>query len=108
MELVKLLEPIYGMHLGPAMRARMLVNNLFALRALTEDRDDISDVLATMSMPCLLFGGTIDPRFQRIRQCLDRLPNAEYFSVPDCGHLAAWARSDLTLPHVQKFLRERS
>jgi len=83
----------------------MLANDLVALRALTVDRIDISDVLTTMTMPCLLFGGTSDPRHSKIREGADRLSNASFFPLTDCGHVAAWGRSDLTLPYVQTFLR---
>lgn len=100
------LEPVYGEHLGPAMRSRMLLNDLAALQALTTDREDFSEVLAIMGMPCLLFAGTKDVRWSKVDECSRRIPNAHFFSVIDCGHVAAWARSDLTLPHLRRFLEQ--
>jgi len=105
-EFLSKLEPVYGVHLGASMRDRMLVNDLPALRALTTDREDFSGVMDTMTMPCLLFAGTIDARWPKVADCSRRIPNATFFSAADCGHVAAWARSDLTLPHVHRFLSQ--
>ena len=98
------LAPVYGEYLGPALRNRMQANDFAALRALAGDREDISFILPTMVMPCLLFAGTTDPRWPKVVDCARRMPNARFFSVPDCGHVAAWGRSDLTLPHINQFL----
>lgn len=100
------LEPVYGEHLGPAMRSRMLLNDLGALRALTNDREDISPVLGTMGMPCLLFAGDKDARWSRVEECSRRIANAQFFTANDCGHVAAWGRIDLTLPHLLRFLED--
>lgn len=106
-EFLSLLEPVYGVHLGPAMRARMVANDLTALRALTHNREDISDVLPTMTMPCLLFAGEADARRPKIEDCARRMPNATLFQVAESGHVAAWGRSDLVLPHLRTFLEHR-
>lgn len=99
-----LLEPAFGVHLTPAMRERVVTNDLDALHALTLDRDDLSRVLPTMRMPCLLFAGSTDPRLPQIEECAQRMPNATFFSLMDCGHVAALGRSDLVLPHLRVFL----
>lgn len=99
-----LLEPAFGVHLTPSMRDRVVTNDLDALHALTLDRDDLSGVLETMRMPCLLFAGGADPRLPRVEECAQRMPNATFFSLMDCGHVAAIARADLVLPHLRIFL----
>lgn len=101
---VTLLEPIYGVHLGPAMRARLADNDLDALRALTLDRADCSEVLSTMHMPCLLFGGTEDPRWPKIRMCAERISNARLLALPDSAHVAAFGNSVAVLPTLRDFL----
>lgn len=101
---LKLLEPSFGPHLGPAMRSRMVKNDLTALHALTADRADFSEVLPTMAMPCLLFAGTDDPRYPRVQECARQMPNAAMFKLEGCGHVAAWGRSDMVLPHLRNFL----
>jgi len=88
----------------PAMRERMVANDLDALHALTLDREDCSDVLPTMRMPCLLFAGSTDPRLSQAEEWARRMPNATFFSPMDCGHAAALGRSNLVLPHLRILL----
>ncbi len=99
-----LLEPAFGEHLLPAMRERLVTNDLDALHALTLDREDFSEVLPTMRMPCLLFAGSTDPRLPQVKESARHMPNAIFFSPMDCGHVAALGRSDLVLPHLRMFL----
>jgi pimeloyl-ACP methyl ester carboxylesterase len=103
-----LLEPAYGLHLSPGMRKRVVMNDPAAILALMSDRDDISTVLPRMTMPCLLFAGSADPRLAKIASAARLMPDANFFVSPDCTHVAAWARSELVLPHVHGFLDERS
>jgi hypothetical protein len=49
-----------------------------------------------------------DPRLSRIQECLQGLDNGTFFSLPECDHLAAFARSDLVLPHATAFLAKVS
>jgi pimeloyl-ACP methyl ester carboxylesterase len=105
-EFLALLEPAFGVHLVPAMRERMVTNDLDALHALTLDREDFSDVLPTMRMRCLLFAGSTDPRLPQVEECARRMPNVTFFSPMDCGHVAALGRSDLVLPHLRVFLNQ--
>jgi len=98
------LEPVYGVHLGPAMRERVAANDIAAIRALTADREDLSSVLPTMTMPCLLFAGSADPRRPRIEEAARAIQDATLFQLADCSHVAAWGRSDLVLPHLREFL----
>jgi pimeloyl-ACP methyl ester carboxylesterase len=99
-----LVEKAYGPQMTPAIRAGLMVNDLKALLALTQDRASLAHVLPTMSMPCLLFAGESDPRLLRVQECLKDLTNGTFFSLPSCDHVAAFARSDLVLPHVTSFL----
>src|SRR5262249_43227642 len=95
---------MFGAYFTPALRARMLGTDVEALRALSTDRASLEDVLPTMRLPCLLFAGDADPRFARVQQCASGLPEATFFALPGCGHIAACARSDLVLPHLKRFL----
>jgi pimeloyl-ACP methyl ester carboxylesterase len=99
-----LVERIYGPYTTPAIRAGLMANDLKALLALTQDRASLAHVLPTMSMPCLLFAGESDPRLPRVQECLKDLTNGTFFLLPSCDHVAAFARSDLVLPHVTRFL----
>lgn len=99
-----MVDQIFGSHLTPASRSRLLANDLDALRALTQDRASNADVLPTIIMPCLLFVGELDPRLANVRKCVSELPNATFFTLPECDHVAALARSDLVIPHIKAFL----
>lgn len=103
---IAILEKVFGPHMTPAIRARLLANDLKALLVLTQDRASLADVLPMMAMPCLLFAGDSDPRLPQVHECLNGLSNGTFFSVPASDHLASFARSDLVLPHVSAFLAE--
>jgi pimeloyl-ACP methyl ester carboxylesterase len=98
------LEKLFGPHMTPAIRSGLLANDLKALLTLTQDRASIADVLPTMSLPCLLFAGGADPRLLQVQECVKSLADGTFFSLPGCDHIAACARSDLVLPHVDAFL----
>lgn len=104
-EFAAAIEKLYGSYLTPERRTRLLANDLKALSALTQDRASIADVLPEMSMPCLLYVGEADPRFDHVKECVKVLANVKFFSLPGCDHVAAFARSDLVLPHAIGFLK---
>jgi pimeloyl-ACP methyl ester carboxylesterase len=94
----------WGSFLTPSLRARILATDLEALAALLQDRTSLAEVIPTMRMPCLLFAGDQDPRHAQVQECATQLADATFVSVPGCNHVAAYARSDLVLPHVSRFL----
>jgi pimeloyl-ACP methyl ester carboxylesterase len=100
------LDKTYGALLTPARRARLLTNDLVALRALTQDRDDVSDVLPTMTMPSLVFCGELDPRLAQARQAASEMPNASFLGLPGCDHIGTPRRTDVIMPRIKTFLRE--
>ena len=65
--------------------------------------DSNADVMASMIMPCLLIVGELDPRLAQVRQCTSGLPNATFFSLPGCDHVASAYRSELVIPHLKAF-----
>ena len=103
---IALVKQAYGLFLTPDILARHEANDLVALLALSQDRTDISDVLPTMTMPCLFFVGEDDPRLNGVRESAQNVPDATLFSLPGCGHVAGLARHDLVLPHVTSFLNK--
>ncbi len=100
------IEKTYGALLTPARRARLLANDLDALRALTQDRDDIADVLPTMTMPSLIFCGELDPRLAQARQAASEMPNATFLGLPGCDHVGTTRRTEIIIPRIRTFLRE--
>ena len=100
------IEKTYGALLTPARRARLLANDLDALRALTTDRDDIADVLPTMTMPSLIFCGELDPRLAQARQAASEMPNATFLGLPGCDHVGTTRRTEIIIPRIRTFLRD--
>ena len=101
---IAMMEQVFGSHLTPAVRTDLLANDLRALLALTQDRTSLAEVLPTMTMPCLLFDGELDPRVRRVQECARAIAIGMFFSLPQCTHVATLVRSDLVLPRVQSFL----
>ncbi|MGH6710745.1 MAG: alpha/beta fold hydrolase [Bradyrhizobium sp.] len=99
-----MVDQAFGSRLSPAMRTRLLANDLDALCALTENRESNAEGLPSMTMPCLLFVGELDPRLPQARQCASVLPNATIFTLPGCDHPAAAIRSELVIPNLNAFL----
>jgi pimeloyl-ACP methyl ester carboxylesterase len=101
-----MIDQAFGSRLSSAMRTRLVSNDLDALRALTQNRESNADELPSMTMPCLLFVGELDPRLPLARQCASVLPNATFFSLPECDHAASVIRSELVIPGLKAFLSE--
>jgi pimeloyl-ACP methyl ester carboxylesterase len=99
-----MVDQVFGSRITPAMRSRLLANDLEALRALTQDRESNADVLPSMTMPCLLFVGELDPRLAKVKECVSELPNATSFTLPESDHIGALLRSDVVIPHIKAFL----
>ena len=99
-----MIDQAFGRRLSSAMRTRLLANDLDALRTLTQNRESNADGLPSMTMPCLLFVGELDPRLPLARQCASVLPNATFFSLPECDHAASAICSELVIPGLKAFL----
>lgn len=98
-------EKMLGSPASPEMKERFRSNDLEALRAsVANDRPDISEIVPTMTMPCLLYAGQADPLCPLVERCATELPDASFFSLPGLNHIQGAVRSDLVLPHVAGFL----
>ena len=75
-----------------------------ALIAALHDRSDISDVLSTMEIPCLLYAGSTDNQAPEMEQCAAQLPRGKFLSIPGQGHIQTYLRGDLIVPHIKAFL----
>jgi pimeloyl-ACP methyl ester carboxylesterase len=97
----------WGVPVPPAVRARLVKNDVEALIAYRTKRlhsAGFAEILPTMTMPCLLFAGEADPIYAENKECIRSMPNVTFFSLPGLGHADALFRSDLVLPHVTQFL----
>ena len=89
-------------------KTRRLANDHLALIALQQDRPDTSDVIPSMTMPCMMYVGEADPVFPQVLECAKQMPNTRVVSSPGLDHRQGFLRSDVGLPHIRKFLAEVS
>lgn len=89
---------------SPEALARTRNNDVHALLAAIQDRPDMSDILPSMNMPCLLYAGSADDQRDPIEQCAGELSNATFLSLPGLNHFETIPRSDLVAPHIIEFL----
>lgn len=90
------------------VKARLLSSDVRSVLASSGDRPDMKELLPTMTMPCLVYAGESDPLYPDVERAARQLPNGTFFSLPEIGHYEGFARSDLVLPYVTKFLAEVS
>ncbi len=95
-------------HLPPERKAQMLKNDARALIAVNHaylDQPDMSDVLPTITVPCLVFAGDADERHSGAEECAKQIPDARWVSLPGLDHGQANQRIDMALPHIESFLK---
>jgi len=105
---VEAIPALWGVPLQSSLKARLLTNDAQALIAYRIQRlagPGFSEVLPTMTMPCLVFAGEADPVYPANKEFVARMPNATFFSLPGLGHADTFFHSDLVLPPVRQFLR---
>jgi len=61
------------------------VNALKACRTKARQSPGFSEILPTMTMPCLLFAGEDDPVYAENQECSRSMPNVTFFSLPGLG-----------------------
>ena len=107
-----LILPILEKNMGsisPERKAAILAQDPKALAAAWQARKeepfpDIPDYLASFTFPCLMYVGENDPRFGSVRETAMHIPGAEFFSLPGLNHPQTNAKSELTLPFINRFL----
>jgi hypothetical protein len=65
----------------------------------------IEDVLETMTMPCCVYAGDADPAFVQAKSASERIPSAQFFTLPGFTHHQAFLESCTVLPPVVEFLQ---
>ena len=102
------MKPMFGKRYTPELEAMGLANDLEALAASmsVDEQIDFEALLPNVTVPCLLFGGEMDPFYAGADECSKRMPNAVFVSLPGLDHIEALNRTDLVLPHVREFLAQ--
>ena len=103
---VEFLQSMASSPLPPHMRERVLANDQMALAAVVaEDRPDISDQVASATVPKLFFAGDKDPRHERCKEFAERT-GSRFVSVPGAHHIQTLLERDVVVPEVLSFFRE--
>ena len=99
---------IFAQRYTPELEAMALANDLEALAASVsvQEQIDLQALLPTVTVPCLLFGGDVDPFFAGAEACCRQMPDATYVSLPGLDHIEALYRADLVVPHIRRFLAQ--
>jgi pimeloyl-ACP methyl ester carboxylesterase len=101
---------MFGEWLTPKLAERLNANDTDALIACRQQRLATAGYPNTekIAVPTLLYSGTADPIHDPAQQTASRIPGAEFVSLPDLLHIAAFCRPDLILPQVQGFLAKQA
>jgi pimeloyl-ACP methyl ester carboxylesterase len=91
--------------LSPALRERLLKNDMEAIRASRVDDPGYEDILPTIAVPCLMLAGDADPIYPIVKEHTARIPNAKLVTIPGLNHAGTLFRCDLMVPHMTQFLR---
>ena len=95
--------------LSAERRAQLLANDSESIIGASLgliNRPDLSPVLPTMSMPCLVYCGDTDGLHVGAEECVKHMPNVTWVSLPGLDHTLAMERSDMVLPPVAGFLNQ--
>jgi pimeloyl-ACP methyl ester carboxylesterase len=103
-EFISALENWFGARVSTARKARWRAIDREAWLALSQDRPELSDILAGMRMPTCLYAGDADPLCPQAKAASQLIPGAAFFSLPGLTHLGAFQNFDLVLPRVVDFL----
>jgi pimeloyl-ACP methyl ester carboxylesterase len=60
--------------------------------------------LAEITVPCLLFCGTLDPFHNGAQESVQHMPRAVFVSIDGLDHITAFFRSDVIVRFVKQFL----
>jgi pimeloyl-ACP methyl ester carboxylesterase len=101
-------ERRFGRSLTPEERNLLLAEDaevLIPLLTTSIDWQPLNDHdLASISLPCLVYCGDLDPFHTGAKESVNHMPQARFVSLPGLDHLTTASRSDLALPHIKKFL----
>jgi pimeloyl-ACP methyl ester carboxylesterase len=88
----------------PALRERLLKNDMEALRASRVDDPGYEDTLPTIGAPCLVLVGDADPIYPTAKAHAEKIPKATFVTIPGQNHAGTFFRSDLMVSHIMQFL----
>jgi hypothetical protein len=91
--------------LSPDTSRRIRRTDLEAVQAsLVKDRPDFSAALAKLRIPVLAISGSLDPRWESIRNFAGRT-HGQFLSLAGKNHVTAFLDVETIVPAVDEFLR---
>ena len=94
--------------LPPDMRQRLQSNDHLALAAsVSEDRPDISEQVASSTVPLFFFVGDKDPRHARCMEFAEKT-GSRFLTVAGAHHIQTLLERDTVVPEVLRFFDQRS
>jgi pimeloyl-ACP methyl ester carboxylesterase len=99
-------QPVLGPRMTPAVRARLLSNDVEAwLASRLVAEQTLEEALPRVAVPCLLFAGDADqPAHDKSKAASARMARASFVSLPGLNHIEGFYRVDLVAPYVLAFL----
>jgi pimeloyl-ACP methyl ester carboxylesterase len=91
--------------LPPALRERLLKNDMEALKASRVDDPGYENILPMIAVPCLMLAGDADPIYPTVKEHTAMIPNAKLVTIAGHNHAGTFFRGDLMVPHIMQFLR---
>ena len=85
-------------------RKILLANDFVALNALYRHHPSQEDGLANIDMPCLIYCGDADPRFEQARQAAGQITGAKFVALPNSNHGQVMRAKDTIMPHALDLL----
>lgn len=80
-------------------------NDLAALAAAAQQpRQDMTELLAQIKVPCLMFCGDADARHAAVKRATAELAQGQFVSLPGVTHFGGLMQSALVLPPLLAFL----
>jgi pimeloyl-ACP methyl ester carboxylesterase len=95
------LEQSYYMSLKPRALLNLQKNARDTFLAGIDD-----EITSKINVPCLFLVGESDSRLNGAKKTSNKISGARFISFPQLDHWTAMVRSDLVVPHIQKFLAE--
>ncbi|AET69514.1 putative hydrolase or acyltransferase of alpha/beta superfamily [Desulfosporosinus orientis DSM 765] len=93
-------------NVSPGKIQRLLANNRQALLAAVEEaRTDHSDVLKSMTLPCLLLAGENDEMYKKIKESSKLFPMLKFVTIPEADHWQSLYKSEFIIPQIEEFLQ---
>lgn len=99
------MELVVGEALDAETRELLAQNDWPAVMASLRQRAPLEAVLSQIAVPCWLFAGTADRRFELIERAERAIAGAELLGLPGLGHLQAFAAAPQVLPPLLAFLQ---